>query len=813
MSALLTFWTSDQYPRKNWKKKPFSLIAVLLLFAAASYPQNKDIPSRSNSFSFPEFFICSLPGAGFYPAFFENFAPDATYLIEESNGFSLIDSPRVYYEGDSFIQFNWFYEGFNINSALDDGSPGILLPFSAISQYALRGESPSARDHGFHFISGPWDRSFSRIRISATDSNLGGYLPWAQDMVKPHASSAGRDAFLYSPRRKILSNYDLDYIFSKKAKSAAFSLSLTAFDVRRQFNDFNVFNETYREKGQALLLAANYEKKLKDGSLVLTGVVNDLSRDHFLAELGRYPQETQQKDRQSFFTGIRLNKKNLTVGLSYLLEKENLAPSVMNFLKDLKDNDGEGLFPFEKWGSFSAHVFRLSADLRVLSAERDKKTGIDFFSEFKSAFLIGSENAFEASPLSFGGVSEYVILWNKGQPYRNVNLDFKIGALLSHKLSRQITVMAKVLLQNSAVRFQGGNNNLSLLAPGFDLGLLLFRNPEILVSYEQMPYELRENVNFFLEKRRPWGILYRWADANGDLRYQNGEQGEVFGYTGGRFHAPAEDLKIPVKRRLLISLSSSLSKNFILSLKGLIKKIDDNLWVRFKEDYGFYENLDNTTLYFFDKPFEDYVLGNDPFSKKPFYAQLLLQINSRENKKWFFSFSFLAHIGMGRTAFGNGAGANDIGLLSESQANPNSLVNAYGRVDGDRAYVGKLFFGAFLAKNLFLGVSLKYRDGTPFAFLDSVERNNQLVMTYKTIKAENEQGLKGGPRKDYLSDVSLKLRYQFKLFKWEAEAELSVFNLLDFGSELSEYAFSGGRRYANELQIPRSLRLGLSVEF
>ena len=112
-----------------------------------------------------------------------------------------------------------------------------------------------------------------------------------------------------------------------------------------------------------------------------------------------------------------------------------------------------------------------------------------------------------------------------------------------------------------------------------------------------------------------------------------------------------------------------------------------------------------------------------------------------------------------------------------------------------------------------MGVDLKYRDGTPFTFIQTVRRHDQRVFYYKTIKAENEQGIKGGPRKDYLSDVSVQLRYKFRLFQWQVEADLSVFNLLDFGSELSEYVFSGGWRYANELQIPRSFRLGLAMEF
>jgi hypothetical protein len=172
----------------------------------------------------------------------------------------------------------------------------------------------------------------------------------------------------------------------------------------------------------------------------------------------------------------------------------------------------------------------------------------------------------------------------------------------------------------------------------------------------------------------------------------------------------------------------------------------------------------------------------------------------------------MAHIGMGQTAFGNGPAANDIGVLSESQANPNTWINGYGRVDGDRAYVAKFYIGFTVLPRLFLSANIKYRDGNPFAFFDSHYAHDQWVITYKTIQAEDSRGRKGGPREDYLTDVSLKVTYSLKILEHDVDLFITMFNLLDFGSELSEYVFSGGWRWANELQIPRSLRAGFVIK-
>lgn len=217
-------------------------------------------------------------------------------------------------------------------------------------------------------------------------------------------------------------------------------------------------------------------------------------------------------------------------------------------------------------------------------------------------------------------------------------------------------------------------------------------------------------------------------------------------------------------------------------------------------------------MYVFTLPYQEYVLTNNDFLRNPLYAELLLRLSARRDKRWFFSVSFLSHIGMAATAFGNGS-SSDAGVIDESQANPNSWVNAFGRVAGDRAFVGKVFFGWQLNPRLFIASTVRYRDGESFAFIDAYYRRMLWTLLYSTIKGEDEKGVKGGPREDCLWDVNVQLRWRPALFHGRLALEAAVFNLLDFGAELSEYVFSGGSRLANELQIPRSLRLGLTLDF
>ena len=180
------------------KKAGTFLSAVLLIFIAIPVlGQNADL----SEFIIDGFKLETQPGGYYYPNFIENLAPDAVWLTEESNGFGLLDQPKVYFEGDSWTQFNWHYAGFAINSALADGSPALQLPFLGIGSMSLRGETPERRDYGFNFTPRSPERTASRFMLSTVFPNLGGYTFLGKLAVANHASLRADD--LYSTRRKI----------------------------------------------------------------------------------------------------------------------------------------------------------------------------------------------------------------------------------------------------------------------------------------------------------------------------------------------------------------------------------------------------------------------------------------------------------------------------------------------------------------------------------------------------------------------------------------------------------------------------------
>ena len=118
-------------------KKILYLLIIVLLFSnllIADSKNEQDDKKKWLSFVFDTFLKDMFPGGEFYTSVIENYFTETTSIIEESNGFALIDNPKVYFEGDSFTQFNWYFNDLDIGSSLNDGSPGVILPFHSVKK-------------------------------------------------------------------------------------------------------------------------------------------------------------------------------------------------------------------------------------------------------------------------------------------------------------------------------------------------------------------------------------------------------------------------------------------------------------------------------------------------------------------------------------------------------------------------------------------------------------------------------------------------------------------------------------------------------
>ncbi|MBN2346959.1 MAG: hypothetical protein JXO51_11280 [Candidatus Aminicenantes bacterium] len=796
--------------------KKFFLFAFLLTLACfmALPVQAAD---DGNEFVIDGFRMDTQPGGYFFTNVIENLAPGAVALTEESGGYGLFDRPRVYFEGDSWTQFRWRYAGHDIGSALDDGAPALQIPLLALGSMALRGETPAAREYGFHFVPPAAARdgeTRTRIMLSTAFSDLGGWSAMGKWIVGNHASLRADD--LYATRRRFDGNVQLDFALEKGRGFSSLLLAGGYAAAERRWNDFNVLDAQFSEESRRLSLLGRWQRRFAAGVLDVDLVLNSGNRGNLFAETGRLPQETYNQDALSCLAGATWTGRTLTGSFTWLHERQELQPFAVDAAKDLKDIDGQAFFPFDRQGEFSADTLRLAFERELRFDLLGREARLRPYLDLSAAFTRANETSGVHNAILFSGQPYLVHLWPGGDAsYRHDRSTATAGSLLRADLGGRFDLEAKVFLQHQRLGFPGGGDALGFLQMGGEVGLgfQAGRRTRISLSFGDLPYELGAGVSDFLETRRPSAEVRYWRDGNRDGLFQEGEQGALYALSGGASHSAAADLKPSRRQRLELLFTAPLSRRFQLDLKGLYKRILRPLWVSYAGEYGQYEEIGGTDYYILDRPVTAYELGNASFARDPFYAEFLLRIHGERERRWYFSFSFMAHMGMGNTAFGNGPEANDIGVISESQASPNSWINGFGRVDGDRAFVGRIHFGYYLARRLFLGGSVKYRDGNPFAFLDAVQRDGQWLITYHTIQAEDEHSRKGGPREDCVWDFNFKLGYDLTLFGKKGRLEISLFNLLDFGGELSENAFSNDiDRLANELQLPRSLRLGLVLE-
>jgi len=785
-------------------------LILLLLSMALFLPLAAEEKERSNPhlYDFNEFMLNLLPGTVFPHFFLENYAPDATLMIEENNGFSHLDNPRIYFEGEPFTKFNWYYNGFNVNSALDPGRAAMIFPFSTYSGYSLKGQSALSPNPGLHILSSGRRGNYAKGRISSVFANLGSYTALGPIMIQPEHPSL-RDEMLYYTRRGIDSSYYFDFLVNRTLAGGDLSLAVDHYFIKRNFNDFNYFEKQFRENGKYLVLSLKYSKDTRLGRMEFLSGISTLDRDHEFSELGRLPQETVRSSNKTIFSGFTFENRSFSFRGSYLHENSDKDPVVPNHSIDIFDNDGDDILAVNRTGTFSSDVFSGEFIHRLL---KEDETDLEWYLDLRYSRLHSDEIADNFNSVYADHDPYQVILWEPGDTYSSSNLNVAGGLRFTRRFGKSL-ITARAYINHSGLTFRQDENNIRFNGFGFDLG---FRTEgktySVYLSGGRKPEVFRENMNVFMDRSGLSGTIWYWSDINDDGVYQPGEESSVYGYTGPTYHYLDDGFENPFSNSIVLLYTKKISRNFNFNLKALYKQFRNTPWVGFDEGSGYYQQVDGRELYFISTPVDRYTLTNYSFEKDPFYAQLLLNFSGKITNKWFFSFSFMAHMGMGYTAFGNGPNSNDLGILNESMANPNSWINGYGRLDGDRGFVSKVYFGYFLSRDLFLGVSLKYRDGNPFAFLDSYYGNEQWILNYNTIQAEDERGIKGGPREDYVSDVNLKLNYQFRLFRKKAVLGLSLFNILDFGSELSEYVFSGGERYSMEMQIPKSIRLTLSFE-
>jgi hypothetical protein len=208
---------------------------------------------------------------------------------------------------------------------------------------------------------------------------------------------------------------------------------------------------------------------------------------------------------------------------------------------------------------------------------------------------------------------------------------------------------------------------------------------------------------------------------------------------------------------------------------------------------------------------QDFFLLTNPDSETRVstYHGFDVTLVKKYSSKFNFFLSLTAIRAVGITSPGNTEWENDDGTVGTLYDNPNTLINAEGRLRFDRGYTGRIGVNFMAPFGLRIGCVVKYYDGQPFARKIIVTGMNQGPFI---IQAHP----RGVARYEYNRTVDIRLEKPLNFNQTRMRIILDVFNLINRNLATEENEWTGPEfplRFATEIQSPRVFRLGLVVEF
>ena len=537
------------------------------------------------------------------------------------------------------------------------------------------------------------------------------------------------------------------------------------------------------------------------------------------------------------------NRHHLTTGLTWALS--DIAKRDTAFSRNLIDQDGEGFEPYYADGKLNELNWAVNYEYDILPW---LKLQVDAY----NSLLHWSPS------VNNWTTSTYYQRYNDVQPTSIYTYQWESNDFTSGLLENAVTVEAKKWVKPwlqvqgllgvslDGILLSGGK---SLVSPNWLAKASVYMKPK---KWFEMTISLsKHRATYSFDDIRYLSNDYMSAKA-----YYTAT-GDLATTTGGKYHQFARYLRQPSYVVLDLPFKFTFGRHEISLLQSMRLYYDQ--WMTYYDkapmSYGYYkkhttvvtdkgETWSVTNPIYFENPSEknylvDHMssttrdsLGGNFFTNKPLYLSNVVKY-AYNGKKVFFSLSWQSYLMSGLSALGNGVQSNNIGVLSESTANPNIYLNEKntsgkhrlaGRLDQDRSFIARIQLGYNITPNWAIHLNAKFKDGTPitnFRTLADVDEkgNTQLAIYNADTKGINLSAYHFGKRKDAFFNIDLRLRYRGHIRQVPLEAEVMCYNIYDFGTELFEFNFDedmGRARRAMVLNIPRgmlfTLRVGLGKE-
>jgi len=712
-----------------------------------------------------------IPTSMSYENLLEDVILPAIVSEPESGGFSKIDLQRVSLDTDSHLWTGWWLDGTDLEDPFFAGAAAFHVPFAFLSAVGVVRREATLHVGAGGVLLESVNTPGLRVGMGAVAPNLGGLFPPAIPAMNALSGKHSVDR-LYPPpseRRRFVDSRTA-WVANDDGK-LAYAAEITQ-SVRR-FNDF-----AYAAPPQSPF-AGTYDEPslLASGALKWRGPVQVLAvgEYRFRQNLGSEDYYARNETQRLESVGGLVAMDAGDLHLSLLLKSYSLRANDLDFVREIRDPDGESVFPFAPSGHYTA------ASLGI------RYTRSIFYIDGSHRFVNFSPSATRwSNALTFAGVPYGHDDWQSAPSFIAYGHD-AIGVRGEERWGGMKAAYNGYFTATYAMN-GASVNGLAFVDAGLKGRL----------AYEWHPSHALTLEPYVLVSKTPVDLTIDTAqhldpnDFNGREVIASGEIATF----GGRYTRIGA-LQQPNVYALALGFEAKLGK-WRLTFQGLGKIYDHPLWLHAEGDSGAYDG----PFFYLAPGDKHYALGNTPGAAST-YTGLQAQIYGH-GERWTVDISGSAYRHIGTTAFGIGPTANDIGVLDWSQANPNTLRFPIGNVEGDRAFTVKALFSGRIWQRLWTSVTVRYRDGKSFAYYDYGESHGQIAVSYATPKGSLYA--LSGPRQDAQINLDWRVEYGLALSQ-AAELNLSATfaNLFDLGNELNEWSAPGTGRSALEQQTPRSL--------
>ena len=491
------------------------------------------------------------------------------------------------------------------------------------------------------------------------------------------------------------------------------------------------------------------------------------------------------------------NGGTLVAGLSYELSR--LRHDSLGFSRNLLDQDGEAFDPWYADGRLHSISMSVRYDQPLLPWLRVHAEAYNSLLHFlptteKWSNAIYMQSIEDALPTPL-----YTVDW-QSRAFSGGLLENEAMVVAEKEVAKGLRLYGHLGVSLDGIVLGQGR---SVVTPNWLAKLAIDYQPVwwfrfgVSVSHHRMSYTWDE-------------MRYLSRDyMNGEIRFADNT---LLATTGGQYHTPDRRLwmhqpsyavlDLPIQftfgksRRHAIALLSSIRKYYNMWFTDYANGVDANL---LKQGDYWYQR----------EGVKDYVVTTQPLElmsstlggRTPYYMSNLVRY-TYTGRKWYVSLSWQSYLMAGLSTLGNGPLHNNIGVLAESSANPNTYVTlsegdkpyqGNSRLNQDKSFILRLQVTYNACKYFSIGFNGKFKDGQPFTTFTAlpaiVSGHQQVALVNSDAKGINMANQAFGKREDAFFNLELRATGRWWVRDLPMSLEVMCYNIYDFGTALTEYTF------------------------